>query len=157
MHGHEVEDGADARLVELVDEGHELLGRAVAAGRRKEARALVAPALVVGILRQGHELHVVVAGLGEVVDERLGNLLVAIPELGLVDGLLGLLAALLAPAAQVQLVDVERLADVRGALGQPLCVVPFEARQVTHDGAVLRTQLGAKGVGVRMVLIAATG
>ena len=57
----------------------------------------------------------------------------------------------------MQLVDVERLADVRRALVEPGLVMPGETRQVTHDGTVRGTQFRTKGVGVSMVLVATAG
>src|ERR1700726_5296523 len=46
---HPVEDDADAALVEVVDQVHEVLRRAVAAGGREEAGHLVPPPAVEGM------------------------------------------------------------------------------------------------------------
>src|SRR5207244_7050294 len=50
------EDDADAVLVQVVDQEHEVLGRAVAARRGEVAGDLVAPRLVERVLHDRHEL-----------------------------------------------------------------------------------------------------
>ena len=60
---HPVEDHPDPGLVQLVDQGHELLGRPVAARRREETGRLVAPRPVEGVLHQREELDVGEPGL----------------------------------------------------------------------------------------------
>ena len=79
VHGHHVHDHADPRLMQLVDEVHQLRRCAVAAGRGEEAGRLVAPATVKGVLVQRHELDVRVATSGQMLDQRLGNLFVGVP------------------------------------------------------------------------------
>ena len=63
---HPVEDHADAPLVEVVDEAHELLRRAVARGRGEVAGRLVAPRPVERVLHDRQQLDV-----GEAVGERV--------------------------------------------------------------------------------------
>ena len=58
VRGHPVEDDADAAAVEGVHEGHEVVGRAVAAGRRVVADGLVAPGAVERVLGDRQELDV---------------------------------------------------------------------------------------------------
>ncbi len=69
MRRHPVEDHADAALVQVVDEPGEILGRAVAVGRGEEARHLVAPGAVEGVLGDGHQLDVGEAHLRRVVGQ----------------------------------------------------------------------------------------
>ena len=76
---HEVEDGADARAVQHVDELHQLAGRAIAARGREEPGRLVAPRTVEGVLHERQELHVGVAGLLQIGNELVGNLAVGEP------------------------------------------------------------------------------
>ena len=70
---HPVNDHAHAGFVERVDQILEILGRAVAAGRRVEARHLVAPRRVIRVLGDRHEFHVGEAHLLDVLDQRLGQ------------------------------------------------------------------------------------
>ncbi len=147
VHGHNVQDAAYTRLVQGVHQLHELVRGAVAAGGGEEAGGLVAPRAVEGVLAQGHELHVVVAGLGQVVRERLGNLLVGVPVGRVVRGLV---AGPLAPAAHVHLVYVHGLAGGVLAGGHPLLVVPGVG-EVAHDGAVRGAELHLVAVGVGVV------
>ena len=58
VRGHPVEDHADARAVQRVDQEHEVLRRAVARGRREVARGLVAPRAVERVLDDRHQLDV---------------------------------------------------------------------------------------------------
>ena len=73
---HPVEDDADAALVQAVDQVHQVLRRAVAAGRREVAGRLVAPRAVERVLHHRQELDVREAELGDVVGQRLGQLAV---------------------------------------------------------------------------------
>jgi len=56
--GHPIQDDADAVLMELIDEVHEVLRRAIAARGRKVAGGLVPPGTVEGVLHERQELHV---------------------------------------------------------------------------------------------------
>ena len=55
---HPVEDHADPVLVQVVDEIHEVLRRAVARARREVAGHLVAPRAVERVLHDRHQLDV---------------------------------------------------------------------------------------------------
>lgn len=55
--GNPVQDDADARLMEAVDQGLEAVRRAKAGVGGKKARDLVAPGKVQGMLHHRHELH----------------------------------------------------------------------------------------------------
>ena len=154
VHGHHVQDAADAGLVQRVHQVHELLRRAVAAGGAEEARRLVAPRPVERVLAQRHELHVVVAGLREVVHQRLRQLLVGVPVRRVVGRLV---AGALAPRAHVHLVHVQgpvQLSVAPRASLHPRGVAPLVG-EVPHDGAVAGPQLRRKRVRVRVVHVAA--
>ncbi len=57
MRRHPVQDDADAVLVQVVDQKHEILRGAVAAGGCKEPQCLVSPGAVEGVLHYRQELH----------------------------------------------------------------------------------------------------
>ena len=63
MRGHPVHNHPNAALVALVHKRHKILGGAVAAGGRKVAGNLVAPAAVEGVFGNGQQLQVGVAHL----------------------------------------------------------------------------------------------
>ena len=86
MRGHPVHDDADAGVVQLVHKVFEIVRIAVARGRGVIPRDLIAPAPIVGVLRDGHKLHVRKAHVLAVDGERIGKLAVG-----------GLLAAQLPP------------------------------------------------------------
>ena len=100
MRGHPVENDADAALVEVVDKPGEILGRAEAVGRGEEARHLVAPRPVEGVLGKRHHLDVGEPHLGRVVGKLRGRLPVG-------QGPVALLG-LAPPRAQMNLVDRDR-------------------------------------------------
>ena len=77
MGGHPIDNDADARLMERIDEILEIVGRAIAAGRRIKARHLVAPRRVIRVLGDRHELHVGEAHLLDVLDQRFSQRAVA--------------------------------------------------------------------------------
>src|SRR5215469_6722066 len=64
-----IQNHSDSVLVKLIDQRHELLRRAIAAGRRKESRNLIAPGAVEWMLHYGKELDVCKAHLLDVRDE----------------------------------------------------------------------------------------
>ena len=70
---------AYARLVEAVDEVHEIVGRPVPARAGKIPHRLVAPGLVKGVLAHRHKLDVRVAHLLHIRHERFGELPVRQP------------------------------------------------------------------------------
>ena len=83
------------RLVQLVDERHEVGRRAVPGGRREVASGLVAPRPVEGMLHDREQLDVRETGLLHVLDQARRKLAVRAPA--------PVLAAL--PRAEVELVD----------------------------------------------------
>jgi hypothetical protein len=81
---HPVEQHADAGGVEDIDELHEVVRRAEAAGRGEVAHGLVAPRAVEGVLADRQQFDVRIAHVARVVGERHGQ--VAIAEPGLAAG-----------------------------------------------------------------------
>ena len=125
MRRHPVEQHPDAGLMELVDQSHEILGRPVAAGRREEARRLIAPRPVEGVLHQGEEFHMGEPGGVYVPDQRLRHLGVAQEALRI--------RRIAPPTTQVHLVDRDRRTqcDVLAPGPHPFMVAPL-VRQVPH-------------------------
>ena len=139
---HPVDDDADAVGMEPVHEVHEVLGRAVAARGREKARDLVAPGALVGVLRDGQELHVGVVHLLAV-----GRKLVR--DAAVVREYLPLLPA---PGAHVYLIDGHGGADgvLLPAPGHIGPVLPGVALYAPDLGAGGRPGLGVEGEGVRL-------
>ena len=110
---HPVQDQADTGLVAAVGEIGEVVGAALAAGRREEADRLIAPGALERVLADRQELQVGEAHLGHVGDERVGEL--APGELAV--AVLGHAA----PGADMALVDRDRLGArvAHLALGHP--------------------------------------
>ena len=69
MRGHPVEDHADAVLVQVVDQIHEVLRRAVARGRREIAGRLISPGTEERMLHHRKEFDVGEAHLADVLGE----------------------------------------------------------------------------------------
>ena len=140
---HPVHDDADARLMHLVHESHQILRGAVAAGGGEIARHLIAPAAIEGVLHDGQQLHVGVAHLGDIRDELVGQLGVIV----------GQAALFLLPAAGVHLVDVHRSVDDIGLLlgVLPRLVVPDKAVQIVDLAAVRGAGLCVERIGVSLV------
>ena len=97
---HPVDDHADAVLVAVIDEVHEVLRRAVAAGGGVVADRLVAPAAGERVLADRQQLDVRVAHLLAVLDELRGQLAVAQPA--------ARVARIAPPTAEVHFVDRHR-------------------------------------------------
>ena len=136
MRRHPVQDHAQAGFMGGLDEVAEILGRAVARGRREQADRLVAPGAIVGMLRDRQQLEVGEAQLARIGHQGLGQLAVAQPAP----------AVLLAPGAQVDLVDADRL--VKGVGAHALGRQRPGRRQRLHHAGGARAQLGAQAVGI---------
>ena len=76
VRGNPVENHADALLVQVIDEVHEVLGRAVARRGREISGGLVAPRPVERMLGDRHQLHVREAQVEHVVGELVGDVAV---------------------------------------------------------------------------------
>ncbi len=142
--GHPVQDDADAVAVEVVNEKHEILGGAVAAGGGEVAGGLVAPGAVKGMFHDRHEFHVGKAQALDVFGQEGGQF--AVGEEAVV------LFRHPAPGAQVDLVD--RHGAVQGigpvAAGHPVAVFPGVV-QVPDDGGGAGRAFVGKGEGVGLV------
>ena len=138
--GHPVQDHADAGLVELIHQPHEVVRGAEAAGGREIAGALIAPGGVQGVLGDGEQLH-----MGEAHLLHVGHQVLADVPVGE-----HLVVAGAPPGAQVDFINIQRAA-VYGVLGpvvHPALVAPLVAGQVVQLGGVAGAGLGVEGVGV---------
>ena len=138
--GHPVQDHADPRPVEPVHQIHEVMGRAVAAGRCEIPHALIAPAVVQRILRHRQQLHVVIAHIPDVQRQLVGHIPVVQH-----------LAVLCPPpGAQMHLVDVHVPLGGVGALPAlpPLFIVPRVVADVVELAVGGGPCLLMKAVGV---------
>ena len=133
-----VEDDADARLVQAVDQEAEVVGRAPARGGREVAGDLVAPGAGERVGHDRQQLDVGEPHVGRVGGEVVSELAEAQLAVGL--------ARVTAPRAEVDLVDRHRL-DLRVAQPpavDPRVVAPRVRRPVDHRGGLGR-RLGLEG------------
>ena len=140
--GDPVEDHADAGLVEPVDEALEPVGVAEARVGGEVGGDVVAPRAAERVLHHRHELDVGEAEVGDVGDQRVGDL---VPRVELA-------RVVLAPRGEVHLVGRHRLVDglARAALLQPRLVAPLVLR-LPHLRGGARRLLGVLGQGVGAV------
>ena len=134
---HPVDDDADPRLVEAIDEVAQVVGAAKARRRSEVGRDLVAPRASEGMGGDGEELHVGEALVDDVRRELLGEL--AIVQAG-------------TPRAEVHLVDRHGLTQrVRARTSRhPRRVLPVVVGCVDH-GSGGRRDLGGEGEGVGLL------
>ena len=137
MDRHKVQDNADPLLVAGVDKLHKLVRRAIAAGGRKKAGGLVAPAAVKGVLGQGHKLDMGEAVLLAVGGQQVGQLGVGVPAAVL----------LLPPATGVDLVDIQRFIKAFCAFLHPF-VIGKALGGIADDAASVGAQRHGRAVGV---------
>ena len=139
-----VEDDADAALVQVVDQVHEILRRAEARAGRVVAGDLVSPRAEERMLHDRHELDVGEAHLVHIVGQ-LGRQL-AIGERAVA------LFGHAHPGAEVHFVDGDGRVElvVLVARAHPLGVVPLVV-EVPHDGRGARWNLVVEAVGVGLV------
>ena len=140
-----VQNDADACLVELIHEGHEVLGRAVTAGGGKVTGDLIAPAAVEGILSDGQQLHMGVAHILYVRDQFVG-------QLGVIIGY-AVVGILHLPAAGLQFINGHRAVDdiPLVLVLDPGGVAPGVALDIIALAAVGGAGLGVECVGVGLV------
>ncbi|MPM81083.1 hypothetical protein SDC9_128135 [bioreactor metagenome] len=122
MRGHPIHDDADALLMCPVDEIHQLFRLAIARRRCIVARHLIAPARVVGIFHQRHDLDMGISHVCHVVNQLVRKFAIAQP---------------LFPTAEAYLIDIHRLRvgipRFIAAFQIPL-VRPFIIGHVPNDG-----------------------
>ena len=135
MHRNVVHQHCNTVLVAGVHQLFQTLGGSIAGGRREESGRLIAPAFVAGVLVQRHKLDAVVAVLLAVLHELRRDVLVFVPAVGV--------AGIRAPASEVDLVDVQRVAVPGVALLHPVEVVKVETH-VAYYGSEFRAQLHAE-------------
>lgn len=121
VRGHPVEDNADARRMESVDERHEIFGRPETGRHGKVARHLISPRTVIRELRHGHEFNVRITHLLDIRHEFARKI-----EIGIIISIVVLL-----PREQIDLVDVHRrgidiLLVKRFEIGAVFPFIPFE-------------------------------
>ncbi len=140
--GHPIQDHANAVLVAMIDQIHEVLRRAVTAGDGKVPYCLIAPTSRERMLADGEQLKVRVAHLLAVFDKLIGQLAIRQPASGVV--------ARAAPAPQVDFVDRLRGREciVASSICHPLRVVPMVTVEIGHARCRPRRQLGRKPIGV---------
>ena len=132
VRGHPVHDHADALFVGAVDQVLEIVGRAVARGRRIIAGHLIAPARVERIRHQRHELEVRIAHLNRIIDEIGRKIAIGKPLL---------------PRAEVAFIDVHRRVVALAAAIEIRAVGPLERlrlpdhRRGAHRFAALRVRV----------------
>ena len=140
MGGHPVQKHRQARPVEPVHQVLEVLGGAIAGGGGEIPRTLIAPGIVQGILRHGHQLHRGVAHVHSIPGQLIRQLAVV----------KGTAVGIAPPGARMHLVNIQRSGQ-KGLFSEaflPGAVLP---------GIVQRCQLavrpgaggGVKGVGIR--------
>ena len=137
MHWHKIQNNADVLLMAGIDKGGQLVRRAVAAGRRKKAGDLVAPAAVKRMLSQRHQLNMGEAVLLTVGGQQLGQLGIGVPAAVL----------LLPPASGVDLIDIHRLIKAFGAALHPFVIAEALGR-IGDDAAAVGAQRHSRAVGV---------
>jgi len=147
---HPVEDDADAVLMALVNQVHQVVRRPVAAGGGEVAGHLVAPRHIERVLGDGHQLDVRVAHLLGVRHQRLGQLAVGQPLQPV---------RLAPPRAEMHLVDAQRRAQrvARGAGFHPGRIAPLVAVQVYDQRGGARAHLLGEAVGIGLLRLVASG
>ena len=130
---HPVENHADAVLVQVVHQVHEILRRAVAAGGREVAGDLVSPRAVERVLHDGHELDVGEAEFVDVVGEPRREFAIAEPAIALF--------RVAHPGAEVHFVDRHGRVEARCACGAG----PSSRRRATCNRGPRRSSRCAAG------------
>ena len=143
--GNPVEDHADVVLVAEIDEIHQVVRRAVAAGGRIVAHGLIAPTGRQRVLAHRQQLEVRVVHLLAVIDELVGQLAIGQPPRRIVARPL--------PTAQVDLIAGDRPLVPVGlaAVADPVGVVPMVAIEIDDLRGRPRRHFGGEAVGIGLL------
>ena len=146
-----VEDHADAMLVKIIHQVHELPRRAMTARRCEIAGHLISPAGVKRMLCDSHQLHVGVAHIVTVLRELMCRLRIGIEAVFL-------LAVLLPPGAEMTLINRHRLCEGRRlrARTHPALVSPAIPREIRGHRCRTRTELCGKCIRICLIQDVAT-
>ena len=145
MRRHPVEQHADPALVQMVDEERKVLRPAEPVRRREEARDLVTPRALEGMLRHRHDLHVGEAHLDDVVRQRRGQFAVRERTVPLL--------RFCPPRAEVHLVDRHRPVKLTGGgppAVDPRGVGPLILARIADDRGVVGRRLEVRAVRVSL-------
>ncbi len=124
---HPIHEHADARLMQAIDEAHEVLRRAVPRGGREMPQDLIAPRAIERMLRHADQLDVRVAHVDHIRNQLIGQLVPGEER--------GLAMPGAAPRAGMQFINGDRRAQripVAPAV-EPLGVAPAVAVDVGDD------------------------
>ena len=146
-----IDQHADAVLVKVIDEVHEVVGFAVAAGRGEVTDRLVTPRSGERMLGHRHQFDVREVHPVAVLDQLMRQVAVVQPTVGPV--------AAFPPRPEVNLVDVHRRVHrvALGPGGQPVAIVPGVRRKVGDDRRGPRRQFGGEPDRIGLVEVTAVG
>ncbi len=122
--------------MQVVNQGHEVLGVAVASRRRKKPRRLIAPGTIEGVFHERKKLDVSETATSDVLNEWSRDFAIAKESIGI--------GGITAPATQVHFIHRHRRVegDVSPTLAHPLVVAPF-VTQIPHHRARARGRFSA--------------
>ena len=109
-----IDNGADARIVQPVNQLLQLRCRAVAGCRREKSCLLISPAPVKRMLGQRHELNVSKMIFFQIRNQIIRDLIVLVPSVRV--------CVIALPGTQMQLINIQRLIVIESSLLHPLLV-----------------------------------
>ena len=139
---HPIDQHADAVLMAVIDEVHEVMRRPEPTGRCEVAGALIAPTSIEGMLGDGHQLQVRVTHLVTVLDQHVSQF--AITEVRPIR------LRRPPPTGEMDFVGRDRLLEPVGRFSPlaPVGVMPFKVAKVINDRRRLRPHLAGEGIRV---------
>ena len=143
MSGHKIDDCADSRIVQTVDQLLELAGGAVAGGRAEKPGALIAPASVKGMLGERHKLDMGIVVGFHILNQLIRNFFVGIPAVRI--------RLITAERTQMQLINIQRPVIAAGPLLHPFIISKFILVKIAHDRGKVRAQLHAESIGIAVL------
>ncbi len=136
---------ADAVLVAMVDQVHEVLRRAVTARGGIVTDGLISPTEGVGVLADRQQFEVGEAHLETVVDKLVRELAIGEPTVRVISRT--------APTAEMHFVERHRAVEsvVLLPIGHPGRVVPMVAIEIGHFGRRAGRKLGGETIGIGLL------
>ena len=144
MDKYNVQEDTDAVLVQGINQGAQLVRRAIAGCRCIETGCLIAPGLIAWIFIQWHEFDIVIAILLQIRDQQGSQLIIPVPAVLLC-------IILFLPGSHVHLIDIHRFIFMGCGIAHPLVIVPVIFCQIHNAAGPARTQLCGKAIGVAMI------
>ena len=143
MHGNKIHNHTYLILMTPFYKSFQLLRRSVSGGGAEKSRNLVSPGFIAGVLRQRHQLHIVVSLFFQVGDKALSQFFIIIPIFCFIGRPL--------PGTCMNLIDIHSLVPAYAPLLHPCLIIKIKSVLFTDEGSVVRPHFHLPSVRIAVI------